>query len=435
MTPSTQGLTGVSDNVTANDPGTDASAPASDALLAVKDLHVQFIGKRTVRAVRGISYELRAGETMGLVGESGSGKSVSALALMGLLPARVGQIPQGSVVFEGQELVGLDDGELRKIRGGRIGMIFQDPLSSLNPVLSIGRQITESLETHLGVSGAAADKRAVELLELVGIPNATQRINEYPHQFSGGMRQRAMIAMALACEPSLLIADEPSTALDVTIQAQILDLLSRLRDELGMAILIITHDLGVIAGFADRVAVMYAGKIVESGSVDTVLEEPHHPYAVGLLRSMPRLDEPRHARLTPIEGSPPDLAGDLSGCAFVPRCAWRVEACPNDDPTLATVDVIGRPDGEPFVSDAPHLTACHHQPTPEEVLLGRPVDADPDTSSGLEAPSGLAPLLDSEPGFGVTDEGLVERHVGPLPSTARDRARDELKGPPEDMRR
>jgi oligopeptide/dipeptide ABC transporter ATP-binding protein len=411
---------------------------AETPLLQVRDLHVEFQGRRTVRAVRGVSYDLARGETMGLVGESGSGKSVSALSLMGLLPKRVGRITQGSVKLEGRELVGASDAELKGIRGARIGMIFQDPLSSLNPVLTIGRQITESLETHKGLTGNAAKARAVELLELVGIPNAGRRVSEYPHQFSGGMRQRAMIAMALACEPTLLIADEPTTALDVTIQAQILDLLSRLRTELGMAVLIITHDLGVVAGFADRVAVMYAGRIVETGLTEEVLDDPKHPYTVGLLRSMPRLDRVRQARLTPIEGSPPDLGGTLVGCAFAPRCAWRLEVCRTVDPPLDPV-------AGATLADLPnavlHHAACHDQPTPAEVLAGRPLHAtegaaDPTvTGEALEAPEGLASATDVGPGPTILEEGLLEQHVGPLPETERDQVRDAFRGPGTGMGR
>jgi oligopeptide/dipeptide ABC transporter ATP-binding protein len=259
--------------------------------------------------------------------------------------------------------------ELRRIRGDRIALIFQDPLSSLNPVLSIGRQIGEALETHRGMSRQAARKRAIELLELVGIPGAAKRVDDYPHQFSGGMRQRSMIAIALACEPSLLIADEPTTALDVTIQAQILSLLKRLRTELGMAVLIITHDLGVVAGFADRLAVMYAGRLVEIGRTEDVLANPSHPYTIGLLRSLPRLDRPRQAALTPIEGSPPDLATDLVGCPFAPRCAWRVPDSWVSDPPLTpaatALPVVEQRDR--------HLVACHNQPTAAEALAGRPL--------------------------------------------------------------
>jgi oligopeptide/dipeptide ABC transporter ATP-binding protein len=344
-------------------------AESDGALLTVDNLHVEFAGRnRTVRAVRGLSYTMRPGETLGLVGESGSGKSVSALSLLGLLPQRVGRVSAGSAIFDGQNLIGMPEEKLRRIRGARIAMIFQDPLSSLNPVLTIGRQITEALETHRGMSNQAARKRAVELLELVGIPGAPKRVNDYPHQFSGGQRQRAMIAMALSCEPSLLIADEPTTALDVTIQAQILSLLRRLRDELGMAVLLITHDLGVVAGFTDRLAVMYAGRLVEVGPTEELLASPSHPYTIGLLRSLPRLDRPRQAALTPIEGSPPDLAADLVGCPFAPRCAWRLEDSwlvnPPLEPARAPGGGVGR---------HPHLVACHNQPTAEEAIAGRPL--------------------------------------------------------------
>jgi oligopeptide/dipeptide ABC transporter ATP-binding protein len=343
-------------------------ADSNGALLTVDNLHVEFAGRnRTVRAVRGLSYSIRPGETLGLVGESGSGKSVSALSLLGLLPKRVGRVSAGSAIFDGQDLIGMPEEKLRRIRGARIAMIFQDPLSSLNPVLTIGRQITEALETHRGMSNQAARKRAVELLELVGIPGAAKRVNDYPHQFSGGQRQRAMIAMALSCEPSLLIADEPTTALDVTIQAQILSLLRRLRDELGMAVLLITHDLGVVAGFADRLAVMYAGRLVEVGPTEDLLASPSHPYTIGLLRSLPRLDRPRQAALTPIEGSPPDLASDLVGCPFAPRCAWRLEESWLVNPPLEPAR--GSSGGGTY----PHLVACHNQPTPEEAIAGRPL--------------------------------------------------------------
>ena len=343
---------------------------AGTPLLSVEDLHVEFSGRgRTVRAVRGLTYDIAPGETIGLVGESGSGKSVSALTLLGLLPKRVGKITGGTAIFQGEDLLTMPEERLRKVRGAKIAMIFQDPLSSLNPVLTIGRQITEAVETHRGASNQEARKRAVELLELVGIPGAAKRIDDYPHQFSGGMRQRAMIAMALSCEPSLLIADEPTTALDVTIQAQILELLRRLREELGMAVLLITHDLGVVAGFADRLAVMYAGRLVELGPTEAILSDPVHPYTVGLLRSLPRLDRPRQVALTPIEGSPPDLASDLRGCPFAPRCAWRLETCWTVPPPLELAT------GERFADAAlvHHTVACHHQPTREEAIDGMPL--------------------------------------------------------------
>jgi oligopeptide/dipeptide ABC transporter ATP-binding protein len=344
-------------------------AESGEPLLTVDNLRVEFAGRRVVHAVRGLSYSIAPGETLGLVGESGSGKSVSALALLGLLPKRVGRITAGSVHFQGRELVGLPENQLRDIRGARIAMIFQDPLSSLNPVLTIGRQITEGLETHRGMTHGAASKRAVELLDLVGIPDARRRVNDYPHQFSGGMRQRASIAMALACEPALLIADEPTTALDVTIRAQILDLLGRLRLDLNMAILMITHDLGVVAGFADRLAVMYAGRIVESGPTEDVLARPEHPYTVGLLQSLPRLDRPRQTELKPIGGAPPDLATQIVGCPFAPRCAWRLDRCWSVDPDL----LPSEPDANTPPAPTLHLAACHDRPTLEEVAAGRPL--------------------------------------------------------------
>jgi oligopeptide/dipeptide ABC transporter ATP-binding protein len=369
MIQATPGIPGPTEPLDAPTIVRDGARP-KNPLLAVSDLQVEFVGRgRTVRAVRHLSYEIGAGETLGLVGESGSGKSVSALSLLGLLPKRVGQVTGGTAIFQGDDLLTLPEDRLRKIRGAQIAMIFQDPLSSLNPVLTIGRQITEAIETHKGVGTRNAKKRAVDLLELVGIPSPAARVNDYPHQFSGGMRQRAMIAMALSCEPSLLIADEPTTALDVTIQAQILDLLRRLRTELGMAVLIITHDLGVVAGFADRLAVMYAGRLVELGPTETLLADPAHPYTVGLLRSLPRLDRPRQAALTPIEGSPPDLASSLEGCPFAPRCGWRLERCWTDDPPLVVA-------GGERLADATatgHEVACHHQPTREEAIAGQPL--------------------------------------------------------------
>ena len=366
----------------------DGTRPGTP-ILSVTDLQVEFAGHgRVVRAVRGLSYDIGPGETIGLVGESGSGKSVSALSLLGLLPKRVGKVTAGTAIFQGEDLLHLSDEKLRTIRGARIAMIFQDPLSSLNPVLTIGRQITEAIETHRNVSAKDAKKRAIELLELVGIPGAASRINDYPHQFSGGMRQRAMIAMALSCEPSLLIADEPTTALDVTIQAQILELLRRLRAELGMAVLLITHDLGVVAGFADRLAVMYAGRLVELGPTETLLADPAHPYTIGLLRSLPRLDRPRQAALTPIEGSPPDLASNLEGCPFAPRCAWRLDRCWTDAPPLVLAA------GERIIDSAliGHQVACHNQPTREEAIAGFPL-----TPGFVPAPPPAAASLGQEP--------------------------------------
>src|SRR5215813_10750159 len=272
-----------------------------------------------------MSYQVHRGEVLGIVGESGSGKSVSSLAVMGLLPPHA--TVSGSVRFNGEELLGRSDRELSAIRGRKISMVFQDPLSALTPVYTVGDQLAEAILVHQDVDKAAAWRRAVELLALVGIPNPRQRANAFPHEFSGGMRQRVMIAMAMANDPDLIIADEPTTALDVTIQAQILDVLHTAKEATGAAIIMITHDLGVIAGFADRVAVMYAGKPVETGAVDDVFYRPRMPYTLGLLGSIPRADRSAHQPLTPIEGNPPSLINLLAGCPFVPRCPMRIERC------------------------------------------------------------------------------------------------------------
>jgi oligopeptide/dipeptide ABC transporter ATP-binding protein len=322
------------------EPGRSAAAgpeAGQTALLAVEDLRVEFAARRPVRAVRGLSYVIGPGESLGLVGESGSGKSVSALSILRLLPERVARITAGRAVFQGRDLLSLSRADIEDIRGDRVAMVFQDPLIYLNPVLTVGEQVAESLERHRGLTRREGLDRAEALLRQVGIPNARQRLADYPHQFSGGMRQRAMIAMALACDPSLLIADEPTTALDVTIQAQILDLLQSLRDEKRMALLLITHDLGVVAGITDRIAVMYAGRIVETGPTEAILAAPRHPYTAGLLRSLPRLDRPRQAALTPIEGSPPDLASDLVGCPFRPRCGRALDRCATEYPPLEPI--------------------------------------------------------------------------------------------------
>ena len=307
-------------------------------LLEVSDLRTQFFTQDgVVKAVNGVSFTLNEGEALGLVGESGCGKSVSALSLMRLIPQPPGRIVSGQVMFDGRDLLKLKADDMRKVRGNDVAMIFQDPMTSLNPVLTIGRQIGEALELHKGMDRSASRKRTIELLELVGIPAARSRVDDYPHQFSGGMRQRVMIAMALSCEPRLLIADEPTTALDVTIQAQILDLIKRLRKDLGMAIIMITHDLGVVAGIADRINVMYAGYIVETGTVDEIFHNPRHPYTLGLLKSIPRLDEPRKEQLVPIEGLPPDLVDPPPGCAFQPRCPYALERCLTEKPSLEPV--------------------------------------------------------------------------------------------------
>jgi oligopeptide transport system ATP-binding protein len=307
-------------------------------LLEVRNLKTQFFTQDgVVHAVNGISYEVAQGETVAIVGESGSGKSVGVMSLIRLIPEPPGKIVDGEVWFDGQDLLKLKEEELRRIRGNRIAMIFQDPMTSLNPVLTIGRQITEAIELHMRFNREEARKRAVELLELVGIPGASSRLDDYPHQFSGGMRQRVMIAMGLSCNPQLLIADEPTTALDVTIQAQIVDLVERLKEELGMAIIWITHDLGVVAGMADRVLVMYSGFIVEEADVDSLYAQPRHPYTLGLLRSIPRLDLGRQKRLIPIEGLPPDLLDPPSHCPFAPRCTFSVEKCWAENPPLMEV--------------------------------------------------------------------------------------------------
>jgi len=307
-------------------------------LLRVKDLRTHFFTEEgVVRAVDGVSYDLEEGETLGLVGESGCGKSVSALSLLRLIPNPPGKIIGGEVWFDGQDILKADEDEIRHIRGNRIAMVFQEPMTSLNPVLTIGRQITEALELHLKMDKHAASKRATELLEMVGIPEAGARLNDYPHQFSGGMRQRVMIAMALSCNPKLLLADEPTTALDVTIQAQILEIMARLSKELGTAVIIITHNLGVVARYADRVNVMYAGRIVETASAKELYANPRHPYTLGLLRSVPRLDEIRKDKLEPIEGVPPDLVNLPRGCPFYPRCRFHVEKCLEESPPLLMV--------------------------------------------------------------------------------------------------
>jgi oligopeptide/dipeptide ABC transporter ATP-binding protein len=309
-----------------------------DALLRVEDLQVRFGTERgLVHAVNGISFDIRPGETLGIVGESGCGKSVTSLAILGIL-ARNGRVTNGRAVFEGQDLIQMDDAELRKIRGKEIAMIFQDPMTSLNPVLTVGRQIREALETHFGMERKAADARATELLDQVGIPSAKMRLKDYPHQFSGGMRQRAMIAMALACEPKLLIADEPTTALDVTIQAQILAVLRELVREHRTALVMITHDLGVVAGMCERVNVMYGGLFMETGSAEAIFGTPRHPYTLGLLQSVPRLDAARRERLKPIEGNPRDMLTAPQECPFAPRCRYEVEQSRQEVPPLVEIE-------------------------------------------------------------------------------------------------
>jgi len=313
----------------------ETSAAKSKNLLEVKDLSTHFFTPDgVVRAVDDVSFELGYGETLGLVGESGCGKSVTALSLTRLVPNPPGRIVSGSVVFDGVDLLKLSEDGMRKLRGKEIGFIFQDPLTSLNPTLTIGYQIAEAIRQHMGLSKKAANDRVVELLGKVGIPRARDRLNDYPHQFSGGMRQRVMIAIALSCDPKLILADEPTTALDVTIQAQILELISVLSDEFGTAVLLITHDLGIAAGMCDRVNVMYAGRIVETGSVDVIFERPRMPYAWGLLDSLPRLDDVRGDRLRTIEGLPPLLINVPDACRFNPRCNFARDTCRDHEPQL-----------------------------------------------------------------------------------------------------
>jgi peptide/nickel transport system ATP-binding protein len=329
------------------------SAPASDtgALLRVEDLRVEFPSEDgVVHAVDGITYQVLAGKTLGIVGESGSGKTVSSLTTLGLTKLQGARV-SGRILFEGRDLVTLSDSELRTIRGNEIAMIFQDPLSALHPLYKVGDQLVEAMRAHNDVSRKQAKARAIELLGLVGIPDPKRRVDAYPHEYSGGMRQRAMIAMALSNDPKLLIADEPTTALDVTVQAQILALMERLQRELGMAIIIITHDLGVVAEMADDIAVMYAGRIVETATAQALFSNPEHPYTWGLLKSIPRLESGRTEMLVPIPGTPPSLIAPPSGCHFHPRCAYAQPDHSRIDPAL-----------EPVPGEPGHFVACLLEP-------------------------------------------------------------------------
>lgn len=316
-------------------------------LLEVQDLKTYFKVKAgRVRAVDGVSFHVQSGERVGVVGESGCGKSVTALSIMRLLPKPAGELAGGSILFEGEDLLSLPESAMRKVRGGKIGMIFQDPMTCLNPTMTVGKQISESLRIHLKLSSEEAKNRAVTLLEQVGIPAAAERSRSFPHQFSGGMRQRVMIAMALACNPKLLIADEPTTALDVTVQAQILELINGVCQDFGTAVIMITHDLGVVAGMTDRVVVMYAGKVVETAPTTEIFANPRHPYTLGLLASVPRLDAERPEQLKTIEGAPPDLLKPPPGCPFMPRCAYARAICKTMPPL------------DPLKEDGRHLKAC-----------------------------------------------------------------------------
>jgi oligopeptide transport system ATP-binding protein len=323
------------------------------SLMSVRDLAVQFkTRKSTVRAVNGVSFDLDAGETLGIVGESGCGKSVTSLAMLGILP-KAGRVTHGEVLFEDVDLLKVPDSQLRQVRGNDIAMIFQDPMTSLNPVLTVGRQITEALRKHMDMNKDEANKEAITLLDRVGIPAAKDRIEDYPHQFSGGMRQRVMIAMAISCHPKILIADEPTTALDVTIQAQILEVLKQLVAEENMALILITHDLGVVAGTCERTNVMYAGRFVESAPTRKLFAKPRHPYTLGLLKSVPRLDAVRKEKLQPIGGTPLSMTSEIEGCAFAPRCIYATEESRTKTPELRRID-----------SDD-HLVACWN-PVQEE---------------------------------------------------------------------
>ena len=304
-------------------------------LLEIKDLTVRFhTSEGVVKAVNGVSYKLFDGETLGIVGESGCGKSVHARSIMRLIPMPPGKIPKGEILYNGRDLLKLPENDLYKIRGAEIAMVFQDPMTFLNPVLTVGFQVAEAIKLHQNLDDAEALQKAGELLTLVGIPEAKERLNDYPHQFSGGMRQRAMIAMALSCNPKLLIADEPTTALDVTIQAQIVDLVKRLQKQFGMAVMWITHDLGVAASLVKTINVMYAGYVVERGDVKAIYKKPRHPYTLGLLSSLPRIDQKPGTRLTSIPGNPPSLIKLTEGCPFVPRCKYAVEQCRVEMPDL-----------------------------------------------------------------------------------------------------
>jgi oligopeptide/dipeptide ABC transporter ATP-binding protein len=315
-------------------------------LLEVRDLKTYFFTQAgVVKAVDGVSYDLEEGEILSLVGESGCGKSVSALSLMRLIPDPPGKTVDGEVIFDGQDLLKLPEHQMRRVRGKQIAMVFQEPMTSLNPVLTIARQLTESLELHLGMSKTDARKEAVRRLEQVGIPDPERRLKQFPYQFSGGMLQRVMIAMALSCNPKLIIADEPTTALDVTIQAQILELMKNLSRAYGVSLIIITHNLGVVARYADRVNIMYAGKIIERGTARDIYRNPSHPYTLGLLNSVPRLDLPRKEKLDPVEGQPPDLINLPPGCAFRARCRFAIDRCVEEIPSLQ------------WVGDG-HISAC-----------------------------------------------------------------------------
>ena len=358
-------------------------APA-DAFLSVRDLRVHFpTDDGLVKSVDGLSFDLARGKTIGIVGESGSGKSVTSMAIMGLHKPGTVEM-SGSILLDGQELVGALPETVRALRGKRMAMIFQDPLSAMHPFYTVGHQIIEAYQVHNDVSTSVARKHAIDMLDRVGIPQPSSRVDDYPHQFSGGMRQRAMIAMALSCDPDLLIADEPTTALDVTVQAQILELLRDLNQNTGTSIILITHNLGVVAGLCQRVIVMYAGEIVEEGTAEQIFENPQHPYTWSLLRSMPRVDTSRRERLKSIEGLPPDLIAPPPGCKFNPRCPFRIEQCFTDDPSLEAVGDDGR-----------HIAKCWVKMRRAYAEMGAATitDTRPGAASGVRPPKALVETL------------------------------------------
>ena len=407
-------------------------------LLSVRDLVVRFrTHDATVYAVNGVTFDLEDGETLGLVGESGCGKSVTNLAIMRLLPKPAGRIEGGSILFQGQDLLKLSESEIREIRGRDVAMIFQDPMTSLNPVLTIEEQMVETIRAHRRTTYQEARDRAIELLLMVGIPHPETRLKSFPHEFSGGMRQRVMIAIALALEPQLMIADEPTTALDVTIQAQVLELLRDLTRRGGTSLILITHDLGVVAGMTQRINVMYAGFVVETATTLEVFARPSHPYTVGLLHSIPRLDADIGAELIPIEGRPPDQRSAPRGCPFALRCAWRLERCWAENPALEPIVP-----GTRVVTTGPsatHLVACFNQPTPDEAVAGRPIRPgfvrapipggvrEPSALSGLDTLDEVEALdpLRGASSSSVLDDPRLAAPDGPLEDPSPPEARGE----------
>jgi peptide/nickel transport system ATP-binding protein len=399
---------------TLTDTTAEQRPPSTDSVLEVEDLNVRFPTEDgVVHAVRGVSFSMRPGEVLGIVGESGSGKSVTSLAVMGLLPGSANIT--GSVRFRGRELLGLKDAEMSTVRGKSVAMIFQDPMTSLDPVYKIGNQIAETVRQHdESISRAAARARAVDLLKLVGIPNAAERVDAYPHEFSGGMRQRVVIAIAIANQPEVIIADEPTTALDVTVQAQVLEVLKTAQDETGAATVLITHDLGVVAGMVDRVLVMYAGRAVENGSVDDVFYRPKMPYSIGLLGSMPRIDAGDRQRLTPIKGSPPSLINPPPGCPFGPRCPLHYSKCDEQEPDLYEVD------------GPSHTAACIRvNELVATDIAAEDIFSDDSSDTTLAAAAAIGESALSEQGAGdAAAAGGVPTEPPPIPGVGRDHDAD-----------